>query len=237
MSRASSPASFTTFRPTARSIPTQGQRFDRASPADRSVRQGPGRQFPAVATTASSARRSASSSTTTSIGKATATCARRSRETVIYETHVRGFTQDPSSEVEQPGTYLGLIEKIPYLKSLGVTAVELMPVHEFPIERLDGRSSTAPNYWGYDPMAFFSPAPRLRRRRASRARRCAEFKQMVRALHAAGIEVILDVVFNHTAEGNEMGPTFASKGWRTRSITCWATAAATTRTSPAAATR
>ncbi len=78
-------------------------------------------------------------------------------ETIIYEMHVRGFTMDESSGVQYPGTYLGVIEKIPYLKSLGVTAVELMPVHEFPIHSVDGKPLERPNYWGYDPMAFFAP--------------------------------------------------------------------------------
>ena len=78
-------------------------------------------------------------------------------ETVIYEMHVRGFTQNANSGVENPGTYLGVIEKIPYLKSLGVTAVELMPVHEFPIKDINGNMPERPNYWGYDPLAFFAP--------------------------------------------------------------------------------
>ncbi|MEO1992686.1 MAG: alpha-amylase family glycosyl hydrolase, partial [Pirellulales bacterium] len=114
-----------------------------------------------------------------------------------------------------PGTYLGVIEKIPYLQSLGVTAVELMPVHEFPIEAPSRDSVTQHNYWGYDPIAFFAP----HRGYASGAEpgsQVREFKEMVRALHAAGIEVILDVVFNHTAEGNETGPTFSLKGLENR---------------------
>jgi isoamylase len=78
-------------------------------------------------------------------------------ETIIYEMHVRGFTQHRNSKVKHPGTYLGVIEKIPYLKSLGVTAVELMPVHEFPIRDIRGNKPSRPNYWGYDPLAFFSP--------------------------------------------------------------------------------
>ena len=78
-------------------------------------------------------------------------------ETVIYEMHVRGFTRSKTSKVEHPGTYLGVIEKIPYLKSLGITAVELMPVHEFPIRDIWGNMPERPNYWGYDPMAFFAP--------------------------------------------------------------------------------
>jgi glycogen operon protein len=136
-------------------------------------------------------------------------------ESVIYEMHVRGFTQHASSGVSHPGTYLGVIEKIPYLKALGVTAIELMPVHEFPTNTPDGRLDARPNYWGYDPMAFFAPH---RGYSSQTAPGCQvnEFKQMVRALHKAGIEVILDVVFNHTCEGNELGPTIGFKGLENR---------------------
>jgi isoamylase len=132
-------------------------------------------------------------------------------ETVIYEMHVRGFTRSKTSQTDYPGSYLGVIEKIPYLKSLGVTAVELMPVHEFPIRDIHGKSLDRPNYWGYDPMAFFSPH---RGYAVGKEPGCQvlEFKQMVKALHQAGIEVILDVVFNHTCEGNELGPTLTFKG-------------------------
>lgn len=132
-------------------------------------------------------------------------------ETVIYEMHVRGFTRSKTSKVEYPGTYLGVIEKIPYLKSLGVTAVELMPVHEFPIRDIWGHAPDRPNYWGYDPMAFFAPH---RGYAVGNEPGCQvlEFKQMVKALHQAGIEVILDVVFNHTCEGNELGPVLSFKG-------------------------
>jgi glycogen operon protein len=132
-------------------------------------------------------------------------------ESVIYEMHVRGFTRSPSSGVEQPGTYLGVIEKIPYLKSLGVTAVELMPVHEFPTHGFDGRPLPRPNYWGYDPLAFFAPH-RGYAASAEPGAQVVEFKRMVKALHQAGIEVILDVVFNHTCEGNERGPVLSFKG-------------------------
>ena len=132
-------------------------------------------------------------------------------ETIIYETHVRGFTRSPSSGVDAPGTYEGIIEKIPYLKSLGVTAVELMPVNEFPIEEADGSKPRRTYYWGYDPMAFFSPH-RGYQSGDKPGDQVRQFKEMVRELHAAGIEVILDVVFNHTAEGNESGPTFCFKG-------------------------
>ncbi|WP_088256809.1 glycogen debranching protein GlgX [Fimbriiglobus ruber] len=136
-------------------------------------------------------------------------------KTVIYELHVRGFTIRPGSNVAHPGTYQGLVEKIPYLKDLGVTAVELMPVQEFnehSVTRTDPCSGRRlRNYWGYDPVVFRavkgsyarSPAP---------GRQNREFREMVRALHAAAIEVILDVVFNHTAEGDEWGPTLCFRG-------------------------
>lgn len=133
-------------------------------------------------------------------------------ESIIYEMHVRGFTQHESSGVKHPGTYLGVIEKIPYLKSLGVTAVELMPVHEFPIRGIHGAKLERPNYWGYDSMAFFSPH-RGYAFDQTPGGQVREFKEMVKALHKAGIEVILDVVFNHTCEGNERGPTLSFKGF------------------------
>lgn len=132
-------------------------------------------------------------------------------ETIIYELHVRGFTQHENSGVENPGTYLGVIEKIPYLQSLGVTAVELMPIHEFPIRSFDGQELARPNYWGYDSMAFFAPH-RGYAADKSPGGQVREFKKMVKALHEAGIEVILDVVFNHTCEGNERGPVLNFKG-------------------------
>ena len=132
-------------------------------------------------------------------------------ESVIYEMHVRGFTKSSTSNTDQPGTYLGVIEKIPYLKSLGVTAVELMPVHEFPMVETDGSQPVRGNYWGYDPMAFFAPH-RGYQQGNKPGDQVHQFKTMVRELHRAGIEVILDVVFNLTAEGNEHGPTFSFKG-------------------------
>ena len=136
-------------------------------------------------------------------------------ESIIYELHVRGFTKSRSSGVTHPGTYLGLIEKIPYLQSLGVTAVELMPVHEFPILDCLGEKPARANYWGYDPLAFFSPH---RGYAVGTEPGCQvrEFKEMVRAFHQADIEVILDVVFNHTSEGNEHGPTLSFKGLENR---------------------
>jgi isoamylase len=136
-------------------------------------------------------------------------------ETIIYEMHVRGFTRSNTSGVSSPGTYAGVVEKIPYLKSLGVTAVEFMPVHEFPTEEADGAKFVRPNYWGYDPMAFFAPH-RGYMEGHKPGDQVRQFKEMVRELHAAGIEVILDVVFNHTAEGNEQGPTFGFKGLENR---------------------
>ena len=132
-------------------------------------------------------------------------------KSVIYELHVKGFTNSPTSGVSRPGTYLGLIEKIPYLHSLGVTAVELMPIHEFPILGTDGKEPRVKNYWGYDTMAFFSPHRGYAYGKEPGAQ-VREFKEMVRAFHAADIEVILDVVFNHTCEGNENGPTLSFKG-------------------------
>ncbi len=131
-------------------------------------------------------------------------------QTVIYELHVRGFTRHPASGVapEKAGTFAGLIEKIPYLVDLGITAVELMPIFQF--DAADAPAGHL-NYWGYSPISFFAP------HRAYSSRRdplgpLDEFRDMVKALHRAGIEVILDVVFNHTAEGGQSGPTFCFRG-------------------------
>ena len=132
-------------------------------------------------------------------------------ESVIYEMHVKGFTNSRTAKVKAPGSYLGVIEKIPYLQSLGITAVELMPVNEFPIKDIHGNQMERSNYWGYDPMSFFSPHRGYAYDQTPGAQ-VREFKQMVKALHSAGIEVILDVVFNHTCEGNEQGPTLSFKG-------------------------
>jgi len=136
-------------------------------------------------------------------------------DSVIYEMHVGGFTASGTSGVDNPGTYLGVIERIPYLKSLGVTAIELMPVHEFPTNNCFGGVDERQNYWGYDPLAFFAPHRGYASSKEPGAQ-VYEFKQMVRALHAEGIEVILDVVFNHTCEGNELGPTLSFKGLENR---------------------
>ncbi|MCB1180980.1 MAG: glycogen debranching protein GlgX [Chlamydiia bacterium] len=132
---------------------------------------------------------------------------------IIYEMHVRGFTQDATSEVKNPGTFLGIIEKIPYLKELGINAIELMPIFEF--DENDNThtnpSTQKPlhNYWGYSTVNFFSP---MNRYGTETALVIKEFKTLVRELHKNGIEVILDVVYNHTAEGNEKGPTLSFKG-------------------------
>ena len=137
------------------------------------------------------------------------------KDTIIYELHPRGFTCHPSSGVKHPGTYGGLLEKIPYLQKLGITAVELMPVAEFnELENTRRNPQTGEelkNFWGYSPLAFFAPkaAYAVNGRNGNQVR---EFKALVKALHAAGIEVILDVVFNHTAEGGADGPTITLRG-------------------------
>lgn len=124
---------------------------------------------------------------------------------IIYELHVKGFTFHPSSAVaeEKRGTYAGVIEKIPYLKALGITAVELMPVHQFDPDNRD--------YWGYSTLNFFSPHHAYASNKNTGGQ-MKEFKQMVKALHQAGIEVILDVVYNHTTEGDRFGPIYSFKG-------------------------
>jgi glycogen operon protein len=135
---------------------------------------------------------------------------RPSSRTIIYEMHVRGFTRHPNSGVagEKRGTYAGLIEKIPYLRELGITAVELLPVFQF-----DAQDSPPGkvNYWGYAPVSFFAPHQAYSSRQDPLGP-VDEFRDMVKALHRAGIEVILDVVFNHTAEGDERGPTLGFRG-------------------------
>jgi isoamylase len=132
---------------------------------------------------------------------------RHESDAIIYELHVRGFTQNPNSGVGQAnrGTFAGVVEKIPYLKELGVTVVELMPVFQFDLQ--EG------NYWGYMPLSFFAPHGGYATAEAA----CVceqhnEFRAMVKALHRAGIEVVLDVVYNHTAEGNQQGPLYSFKG-------------------------
>lgn len=137
-------------------------------------------------------------------------------DTVIYETHVRGLTMHPSAKVAHPGTFLGVVEKIPYFRELGVTALELMPVQAFDDVRAlrVEPASGAPlrNYWGYDTVAFFAPHGTYSTRSAPGAE-VSEFKTMVRELHRNGIEVILDIVLSHTAEGGEAGPLFNFRGF------------------------
>lgn len=136
-------------------------------------------------------------------------------DTIIYELHVRGYTMHPSADVDHPGTYRGLIEKIPYLKDLGVTAVELMPVQEFNEHELVRTNpytgERLRNYWGYNPAAFMAPNG-FYANDGCCGEQVEEFRDMVRAFHEADIEVILDVVFNHTAEGDELGPTISWRG-------------------------
>ena len=136
-------------------------------------------------------------------------------KTVIYETHVRGFTIHPTAGVQHPGTYRGLIEKIAYLRTLGVTAVELMPVQEFnegPVTRRNPHTNQPlRNYWGYDPVVFRAPKASYSSA-TGLGQQKLELKEMVQAFHKAGIEVILDLVFNHTAEGDEQGPTLCFRG-------------------------
>jgi len=135
---------------------------------------------------------------------------RPSARTIIYEMHVGGFTRHPNSGVApaRRGTYAGLIDKIPYLRQLGITAVELLPVFAFD-------TTSAPpglvNYWGYDPVSFFAPHQAYSSNPHGMGP-IDEFRDMVKALHRAGIEIILDVVFNHTAEGSDRGPIFSFKG-------------------------
>jgi isoamylase len=134
---------------------------------------------------------------------------------VIYEMHVRGFTANVSSNVQYPGTFLGIVEKIPYLKSLGINAIELMPIFEFneneaqQVNPLTGEKLC--NYFGYSTVNFFSPMNRYASQ-SIRDRAILEFKAMVKELHRAGIEIYLDVVYNHSFEGNEKGPTLEFRG-------------------------
>ena len=136
-------------------------------------------------------------------------------DSVIYEMHVRGFTRHESASVSHPGTFRGVIEKIPYLQDLGITAVELLPVTEF--DEADNyrknplTGGDLHNFWGYHPLSFFAPKAAYAVEMSVGAQ-IREFKEMVKALHAAGIEIILDVVFNHTGEGNEKGRSISMRG-------------------------
>ena len=133
---------------------------------------------------------------------------------IIYEMHVRGFTRHSSSGVKYPGTFAGLREKIPYLKELGINAVELMPIFEFD-EMRDYRivnGKPVMDYWGYNTVCFFAPNTSYTAK-VEYNKEGTELKELISALHENGIECILDVVFNHTAEGDERGPCFSFKGF------------------------
>jgi len=137
-------------------------------------------------------------------------------DTIIYETHVRGFTFHQSSGVSEPGTFAGLVEKIGYFKELGITAVELLPVQEFNENELirtdPSTGERLKNFWGYSTVGFFAPKGGYADTGAGDGGQVVEFKKMVQAFHAAGLEIILDVVFNHTAEGDHTGPTLCFRG-------------------------
>jgi glycogen operon protein len=136
-------------------------------------------------------------------------------DTIVYELHVRGFTCHPSALAAHPGTFAGLVEKIPYLQSLGVTAVELLPIHEFDetdcpfVNPLNGETNR--NLWGYNSIAFGAPKASYAASGADHGQ-VIEFREMVRSFHAAGLEVYLDVVFNHTGEGDHRGRTYSFRG-------------------------
>lgn len=135
------------------------------------------------------------------------------QDSIIYETHLAGFTKSPTAGVTHPGAFHGLIEKIPYLQELGVTAVELLPIFDFDetdvLRQVNGQSLK--NFWGYSTMGFFAPQSAYCVNPQA-GYHLDEFRDLVKALHKAGIEVILDVVFNHTDEGNHLGPVFSFKG-------------------------
>ncbi|MBK8240507.1 MAG: glycogen debranching protein GlgX [Deltaproteobacteria bacterium] len=137
-------------------------------------------------------------------------------ERVIYELHVRGFTRHPSSQTRHPGSFQALVEKVPYLRELGVTTVELMPVFQFDPHSLPFRDPTTgaelTDYWGYNPLGFFAPHRGYYEEDWHRMRYLTGFRDMVREFHRAGIEVVLDVVFNHTGEGGIDGPTQCFRG-------------------------
>jgi glycogen operon protein len=137
------------------------------------------------------------------------------RFSVLYETHIKGLTANPNSKTLHPGTYRGVLEKIPFFKELGVTSLEFMPLQEFyerEYDRFNPRTGEPlVNYWGYSTAAFFAPKSAYAADR-SPGGAVREFKEMVRELHKAGLEVILDIVLNHTAEGSEQGPTFSFRG-------------------------
>ena len=139
------------------------------------------------------------------------------KDLIIYEAHVRGFTAHPSSKVSAPGTFAGLREKIPYLKSLGVNCLELLPIYEFDEwenNRLHPETGELLlNYWGYSTVGFFAPKAGYAAT-GGLGMQVDELKNLIKELHRAGIEVMLDVVFNHTAEGDQRGPYISYPGHR-----------------------
>ncbi len=161
-------------------------------------------------------------------------------ETIIYETHVRSLTYYPNSQAEHPGTYRGVVEKIPYFLELGVTAIELLPIHlfnEWEFTRYNPvNNERLRNYWGYNTLSFFAPKGHYSHYPSDRGQQVVAFKEMVRELHKAGLEIILDVVFNHTVEGNHLGPTLSFRGIDNAITTCWKTIAAITKITAAWAT-
>ena len=157
-------------------------------------------------------------------------------ETVIYEVHVRGFTRHPSSKVEHPGTYLGFIEKIPYLKSLGVTAVELMPVHEFPTNEFDGRPWVRGNYWGYDPLALFAPTA-VTPQAANRVLKSPSSNRWLRRCTPRASKSYWTSCSTTLAKAITTVPRSASRASRTACTTCWSRTSATTGTFRVAGTR
>ena len=176
----------------------------------------PGKSIPRTGADSApvSARNPAACSiSTTTTGKETGRSTSRLRDSIIYELHVRGFTRHPSSQVRCPGTFKGVTEKIPYLKRLGITAVELMPVTEFNENETTfvnpQTGERLKNFWGYSPLSFFAPKSGYS---SDLEAPLNEFRDMVKALHRAGIEVILDIVYNHTAEGGADGPTTSFRG-------------------------
>ncbi len=134
----------------------------------------------------------------------------KKEDLIIYEIHLRGFTASPSSGVKKAGTYQGFSEKISYLKDLGINAVELLPIQEFYVQDYIIKKGLT-NYWGYDTIGFFTPTSHYSAEEKPGSQ-VNEFKNLVKELHKSGIEVILDVVYNHTAEGNGLGPTLCFKG-------------------------
>jgi glycogen operon protein len=205
------------FRAAGPDAPSGSQRFDREKllldPYGRGVATGDGYDRGAAARPGANLGKAMKSALIDTAGfdwEGDQPLRRPYSETVIYELHVGGFTRHPSSGLpgELRGTYRGVAQKIPYLQELGVTAVELLPVFQF--DEQDGPPGLS-NYWGYSPVSFFAPHTGFATARDPQAA-VHEFREMVKALHRAGIEVILDVVYNHTAEGDERGPTFCFRG-------------------------